>query len=216
MAKSSVRFGIYRDISGRKRAEQNLRASEARLKNLFETMPDGYYRSTPTGRFVDVNPAYVKMLGYDSREELLAVDIADALYVRPEERGKTLKNRQNREFLEASHGETYRLRTKDGRVIDIEDNARYIYDRQGAIVYHEGICRDVTDRRRAEDALRASEERFAKAFQANPGPMVISDIETGRFIDANQSWLNMLGHSRAETIGHTSQGDRYLGRSRPS
>ncbi|MEE4313600.1 MAG: PAS domain S-box protein [Desulfofustis sp.] len=197
-------FGIYHDISDRKQAERNLRESEARLKSLFETMPNGYYRSTPAGRFVDVNTAYVKMLGYENREELLAVDIAEALYVRPEERGKTLKNRHNREFMEASHSETYRLRTKDGRIIDIEDNARYIYDQSGSIIYHEGICRDVTDRRRAEDALRASEERFAKAFQANPGPMVISDIETGRFIDANESWLTMLGHSREETVGHTS------------
>ncbi|HRE18876.1 MAG TPA: PAS domain S-box protein, partial [Rhodocyclaceae bacterium] len=56
----------------------------------------------------------------------------------------------------------------------------------------------------AETALRESEERFAKAFNANPASMVISIIETGRFIDVNEQWLRMVGYTREETIGHTS------------
>ena len=53
-------------------------------------------------------------------------------------------------------------------------------------------------------SLKESEERFAKAFHANPAPMAISIIETGRFLDANEQWLKMMGHTREETIGHTS------------
>lgn len=64
--------------------------------------------------------------------------------------------------------------------------------------------RDVTDTKQAEEALRESEERFSKAFQANPAPMVITDLDTGRFLDANDRWLNLIGYSRAEMIGFTS------------
>jgi PAS domain S-box-containing protein len=199
-----VIYAAARDITERKRSMEALRESEAKLKNLFETMPNGYYRSTPEGRFVEVNPAFVKMLGYAGKEELLQVDIPKALYVQEGERGLFVKDPRNSEFLESSHFETYRLKTKDGRIILVEDNARYIRDDQGRVAFHEGICRDVTDRKLAEEALRASEERFSKAFNANPGPMVISDIDTGRFIDVNARWLEMLGHTREETIGHSS------------
>ncbi|NCC23655.1 MAG: PAS domain-containing sensor histidine kinase [Deltaproteobacteria bacterium] len=142
--------GSDTDITERKAAEEALRESEARLKDLFENMPNGYYRSTVDGRFVDVNPAFVRMLGYSSRDELLRVDIARDLYVEPEERNRYL-NGPNAEFLESSHFETYRLKTKDGRIIDIEDNARYVRDASGRVAFHEGICRDVTERKRAEE-----------------------------------------------------------------
>lgn len=198
-------FAIYRNITDRKRAMEGLRESEAKLKDLFETMPNGYYRSTPEGRFVEANPAFIRMLGYANKEELLQLDIPKDLYVEESERSDFIGNPLNSDFLEANHIETYRLKTKDDRIINIEDNARYIKDKQGKIIFHEGICRDVTDRTLAEETLKASEERFSKAFHASPAPMVISDISTGRFIDVNERWLLMLGHSREETINHTSK-----------
>ncbi|MBU1611044.1 MAG: PAS domain S-box protein [Proteobacteria bacterium] len=132
------------DITERKRAEDALRESESRLQNLFEKMPNGYYRSTPAGRFVDANPAFVKMLGYDSKEELLQVDIPRTVYVEPEERGVYLRANKNSEFLGFEHVEYYRLRGKDGRIIQVEDQARYVKNAQGEVAFHEGICRDIT------------------------------------------------------------------------
>ncbi len=198
-------FAIYRDISDQKRSMAALEESESKLKNLFESMPNGYYRSTPEGRFVEVNPAFVRMLGYENKEELLRVDIAKDLYVVESDRIVFIDNLQNSSFPEGSHTETYLLKTRDGRIINIEDNVRHIKDEQEKIIFFEGICRDVTDRTLAEETLKASEERFSKAFHASPAPMVISHINTGRFIDVNERWLRMLGHTREETIGQSSK-----------
>jgi PAS domain S-box-containing protein len=78
--------GTHTDLTNAKQAEQTLRESEERYRTLFDEIQDGVYRSTHAGRFVDVNPAMIRILGYDSREEVLALDIKKDLYFEPEER----------------------------------------------------------------------------------------------------------------------------------
>ena len=155
-------YGIYRDISERKRAEESIRASEAKYRNLFETMPNGFYTSTPEGYFIDANPAFISMLGYDSLEELRSVFIPTDLYVREEERVQLTNEKDlNADFT--NQFETYRLRRKDGQIIWVEDNARYIRNPDGTVL-NQGICRDITDRRRAEEKLhRLNRELFISA-----------------------------------------------------
>jgi diguanylate cyclase (GGDEF)-like protein/PAS domain S-box-containing protein len=115
-------------------------------------MMDGIYLSTHEGKFVDVNPAMVKMFGYSSKEEMLAIDIKNELYFDAEERG-THK-------LDTGQGETdiFRLRRKDGSEIWVEDRATYTYDEQGNVTFHEGTLRDVTARRQADEDLRHAKE----------------------------------------------------------
>jgi PAS domain S-box-containing protein len=135
-----------------------LKENEEKLKALFETMPNGFYRSTPDGYYVDANLAMVKMLGYDSKEELLKVYIPTDIYVSPAERDDF--NRSNEDFI--SDFEVYRLKTKDGRIIWLEDNARYIRDENGKLIYNEGICRDITDRLRSEAEIKLQNEQLIK------------------------------------------------------
>lgn len=125
----------------------------SRYRNLIETMPDGYYRSTHEGRFLEVNQAFAAMLGY-TVAELLGVDIRSTLYFDEAERHSGDRN--------AAFGpqtEVYRLRRKDGNEVWIEDFARYERDEAGRILYHEGICRDVTLRRASEDMQRKHSAR---------------------------------------------------------
>ncbi len=192
---------VFHDISSRKIAEDDLKLSEEKYRNLFDTMPNGYYRSTRDGYFIDANSAFIKMLGYESLEELKKIYIPEKIYVKPSEREDVLSN--NPEFVE--HLETYRLKTKDGRIIWVEDNARYITDEEGNILYNEGICKEITDRKNAEDAVRESEIRFSIAFNSSPAPLVISEIESGKIIDVNEQWIRMLGYSREENLGRSSK-----------
>lgn len=143
---------IQSDIQKRKESEKALYESEARYRDLFESMPNGFYRSTSEGYFVEANPAFVKMMGYNSLEELKQVYIPTDIYVHESEREEiTISSEFSTELV------TFRLKRKDGRIIWIEENARFIKDKAGKILYHEGICRDVSDRKEAEDALLESE-----------------------------------------------------------
>lgn len=127
---------------------------EILYRNLVERMPDGVYKSTHDGRFVEVNPALVRMLGYNSKEELMAVDIATQLYFEPEDR-------ENLTLLEQAHQlDTFRMRKKDGAEIWVEDHGWYTYDDSGKVLFHEGILRDITDRKRAEQQLQTQAEEL--------------------------------------------------------
>jgi PAS domain S-box-containing protein len=194
--------GIGIDITERKKVEAALAESERKYKNLFETMPNGFYRSTPQGSFVDANPAFVEMLGYESLEELRRVSIPRDLFVHEAERDAILTD--NAEFTDAL--ERYRLRRKDGKIIWVEDNARYIRDEAGGILYHEGICRDITERREVEERLRQSEEKFSRLFRLSPDVIVLMGLEDGGIIDVNEAFTRVTGHGWGEAVGKTAWG----------
>lgn len=140
-------YGIYRDISERKNTEESLRASEAKFRDLIEKMPNGFYTSTPEGYFVDANPAFVRMLGYDSLEELKTVHIPTAIYVHETERVQMHNDNDNTEFVDRL--ETYRLKRKDGN---------------GKVLFNQGICKDITDRKKAdEELIRLNRELMVSA-----------------------------------------------------
>jgi len=152
-------FAIFRDITKRKKAEELLKTSEEKYRNLIETMPEGFYRSTPEGYFLDVNPAFVKMLGYESKEELMKVNIPEELYFSRDERTDDVK--YNIDFIQDT--EVYRLKKKDGSEIRVEDNSRYIKDSSGKVLFHEGIMRDVTESLRARKAILEAKEKAEEA-----------------------------------------------------
>jgi len=153
-------LGVGRDITARKWAEEKLRQSVERYQSLFDRMLDGTYRSTHEGRFVDINPAFVKMFGYSSKQEMLDItDIKKQLYFSPEERGSHILDTGQEEV------EAYRMRRKDGSEIWVEDHGGYVHDERGKIIFHEGLLRNVTERVRAEEALR-QHARELEALQA--------------------------------------------------
>ena len=171
--------GILQDITERKRAEEELRQSEERYRSLFDGILDGIYRSTHEGRFVDVNPAFVKMFGYSSKQEMLdIVDIKKELYFSPKERGSHILDTGKEEV------EVYRMRRKDRSEIWVEDHGRYVHDEHGNIIYHEGTLRDITERKRSESALRESEERY-RALYENSTDAILLTAPDGRIFAAN-------------------------------
>ncbi len=179
----------------RKRAEKELKASEAKYRDLFNTMPNGFYTSTPEGYYIDANPAFVSMLGYDSLDELKSVYIQADIYVHEAERDQVWY--KNSEFINGQ--EIYRVKRKDGQIIWIEDNARYIKNQDGTVLFNQGICRDITRRKKIEDALHESESRFRAVFDHSYDAIFIHEPD-GRLIDVNKTMLRMFDVSREEAF----------------
>jgi PAS domain S-box-containing protein len=145
------------DITERLQAEQALRESESRYRELFENAIGGIYRSMPDGRFIAVNPALVRMLGFNSAEELIDFDqtkVDQPFYVQPG-RWEDFKARLvDGDYVTNFESE---IRCKNGATIWISENIRIVRDAQGKDLYHEGFVSDITLHRRLEaEMLRAS------------------------------------------------------------
>lgn len=138
----------WHDISNRKIAEKAIKDSEKKYRELIEKLTDGVYISTHEGKFLEVNKAMVDILGYDSKEELLNIDIKTQLYFEEKER----ESADLEEMLEEMA--IFRLKKKDGTEIWVEDHGRHVVDEDGEILYHEGSLRDVTERKIANDELQ--------------------------------------------------------------
>ncbi len=142
---------IVRDITERKQAEDMLRRSEEKYKSLVENLNVGVYRVKPEGdgTLIDVNQALVRMFGYHSKEELLKVKISEC-YINPEERIEVREKLQKRGFLK---NEEVTLKRKDGTPFVVSDTGKAIYDRDGALLYFDGVLEDITERKRVEEEL---------------------------------------------------------------
>jgi PAS domain S-box-containing protein len=195
-------IGITRDITERKRAAEALAESEERMRLLLSGVAVGIGVEDLEGRTISANEGLARMLGY-TPDEFKAMRFTD--YTHPDYVG-----RDTRLFAEMAAGarDGYQLEkryiTRDGRIVWGRLTRTVVKDDQGAPKYCLGMVEDITERKRAEEALRESEERFAKAFRASPAPMSISTIEDGMALEVNDEWLSMLGYSRGEVIGRTS------------
>jgi diguanylate cyclase (GGDEF)-like protein/PAS domain S-box-containing protein len=140
---------VAQDVTERKKTEAAARQSEARYRQLFENLLESVYQSAPDGKITSANPAMVRLLGYDSEEELLSVNAAET-YANAEDR-RVWVERLNKEG-ELRNFEVS-LKRKDGTLIPVLLNARAIYDAEGAVRCYEGTITDITDRKRLESQL---------------------------------------------------------------
>lgn len=178
------------------RRQKSLREAEERYRRSFENLPVGLYRTTPDGEILDANQALVEMSGFPDREAFLAGNATD-FYVHPEDREEWKQEIERDGWIRNREQQLYR---HDGTVIWVRDNARAVKDEQGRVRFYEGSLEDITERKRSEDALRASEAKYRTLFEQSKDSVYIIDRES-RLVDANQATLEMFGYDREQAVG---------------
>jgi len=193
-------MSICRDISERKRAEAALRESQERLKAVFVSSPDGMFLTDlEEARLIEVNDAYAAILGY-SRDELIGRETLELnLWADPADRQKIIAELRTNGRVSAIE---LNARKKNGDLIPVSLSAAAVM-MEGSIKTV-GTIRDISERKRAEEALRESQERFMTLFISSPDPMYLITPEESRFLDINDAFVSLFGYSKEEVVGRTS------------
>ncbi|MCX6135080.1 MAG: PAS domain S-box protein [Ignavibacteriales bacterium] len=189
--------GMSSDITERKRAEEALKESEARFRSLYDNSTVGLYRTTPDGRVLMSNPAVVEMLGYDSFDQLMQKNIEqqdfDPDYPRSEFREK-LERDGTIKGLESA------WRRRDGTVIFVRESATVVRDEGGRALYYDGVVEDITERKRAEEALSEERERLAVTLRSIGDGVITTDLQ-GNILLMNRVAELLTGWPLDEAVG---------------
>jgi PAS domain S-box-containing protein len=208
------------DITDHKEAEQALRFSEEQFRSLYENASIGMYRTTPCGKIVMANPALMRMLGYDSFDELANRDLASEGYE------PTYERRQFQEAIEREgkvHGLEAAWKRRDGSTVYVRESARLVRDASGQAAYYEGTVEDVTEREQAEEAIRRLNAELEQRVHERTAELEVANRELESFAysishDLRAPLRHMNGFSGLLTEAYgeqlDAQGRRYLERIR--
>ncbi len=152
-------ISVITDITGRKQAEQALRESEQRFKTLTNNLNVGVYRNTTgsRGKFIEANPAIVKMFGFKSRDEFMKMDVSD-LYQNPDDRKIYNEKMLENGFVK---NEELKLRKKDGSFFTGSVSSVVVKDEKGKVKYYDGTIEDVSERKRLEAQIQQAQKMEA-------------------------------------------------------
>ena len=191
------KLSIYRDITLRKKREEELKVSEEDYKRLFENVRSGIYVSTKEGKFLNANKALLDMLGYESKEEFLKINIATDLYLKPEDR------RRWQEMIERDgYVKDYEVdfKRKDGKAISVLHTAHVRYDQHGKVIGYEGMNVDQSQRKQMERELKEAHDFLDKIIKSSPNAIMATDMK-GNIIIWNRGAEETLGYKAEEVIG---------------
>jgi PAS domain S-box-containing protein len=180
---------LGRDVTGQ-------HEKELRFTELFETLQEGAYFSTPEGRLLDVNPALVNILGYATKEEMLALD-PSKLNVDPAEPpvlGRAADDRGGVRSREIT------LRKKDGTPAALMESSRAVWDAAGKLIRYQGTLVDITERRKLERQLLQQEEFRRRLLESFPDLILVVDLQE-RYTFVSSRVRDLLGYQSEELLG---------------
>jgi diguanylate cyclase (GGDEF)-like protein/PAS domain S-box-containing protein len=187
-------LGEGRDITERKQAEEALRESEVQLSASMENAPDGVYMNDLEGNFLYGNRRCEEIIGY-KREELIGKNFLELNILPENSLAKAAKLLQDNINGKSTGPDELELIRKDGRRVPIEINTSVVPRKGQAVVL--AFVRDITERKKAEEALKESEERYRALFDRSLDLVYVRDLK-GNFLDANPAALNLLGYQRED------------------
>ncbi|MFH0976151.1 MAG: PAS domain S-box protein [Spirochaetota bacterium] len=193
---------LLAEIETRKKAEEDLKISEGKYKSIFENAVEGMFQFVPEGRFLSVNPAFARMAGYASRQEMIdSVRSAEQFYADPPDSERFIKEINKKGFVTEY---ITRLRCKNNSAVWVSINSRLIRDENGNTLYYEGTIEDIHARKKAEDDLRTSRKILSEIFRAASDFSIIATNMDGIITTFNRGSEIMLGYSEEELAGKQS------------
>jgi PAS domain S-box-containing protein len=195
-------LGIQRDITERKQAEIALGDSRSRLDSILNSMEEVIWSTTPDGLGLNFVSASVKALYGRSASEFMADPMKWMAMIHPEDR-EAVERAFQKIQEEGEFDAEYRIIRADGGVRWVHDRGRMVKDSRGRPLRQDGIVSDISERKRAEEALRQSEEKFAKAFRNSPDAVVLTTLD-GKILEANAGFTRLTGYPFEEFHGRTT------------
>jgi two-component system NtrC family sensor kinase len=181
---------VLKDITDRREAER-------RYRELFDSIQEGLFFATPDGQFLDVNDAMVRMLGYDSREELLRADVSPHLYPTSAAKERFVRAIAERGALR-NYEET--LRRKDGSLLHTMQNISAVRDSQGKVVQTRGLMLDVTEQKMFQSQLQRERDFNQKILNTTQSMILV--LDTAGLISYMNKRCYEAGYKEEESIGH--------------
>jgi PAS domain S-box-containing protein len=198
--RSLVDADAAREAAIRALAEQRL--AEESYRRLFEGSIDGIYVTTPAGALLNANPALARIMGYETPEQLINAidDIAQSVYVHPAARAEyqllMARDGMVREF-------EYQVRRRGGAILWLSDSAIVVRDEAGEVIRYEGTVRDITDQKRAEDAIAEGRRLLQQVIDTVPAVINVKDKNL-RYVLMNRYMAGIFGIEPADAIGRTT------------
>ena len=188
---------IFREITERKNAEESLRTCAQRYEKLFESSRIGVVISGPDGKVSSANPAAARMLGYSGPKELVGLAFLESC-VDQNQRKMLLKQLMGKGYVQ---GFKAFLKRKDDSQVRIEANITLYKDTKRNVLRTENVFTEISEREKAEEELRESEERFRSLFESIRDPVGIFVGREGRLIDYNAAFKKSSGYTDEELKG---------------
>ena len=181
----------------RKQNVQALQESEEKFRLLYDNTVLGMYRTTPAGKIIIANKALIRMLGYDTSEELKQRNLEEEGY-------DPNYQRDHFKTIMKMAGEVKGLEStwkkKDGRLIYVRENAKTVFNENGEIIFYDGVVEDITEKKKMEIALRESEEKYRGLFD-NSTDIIFTLDSAGKITEVNSALESIAHYKREEILG---------------
>ena len=199
LKEKEFRVTTLSDITKRKKLEQQLQESEERYSKVFKASPVGISISNfDNGQFLEMNDYFLKMIERE-RDDVIGKTAVDINLVDAETRMQMVQQALK---PNTDKGEELTFYKKSGKsVISIVSTEIIVVNNQKCLLT---IAYDITERKKLEELVKTSEEKFNKVFRTNPSGIAISKVEDGKFTETNDAFLKLLGKTSQEVVGYTS------------
>lgn len=187
-------IGIVEDITQLKVTENELKKSEGKYRSIFENLMDVYYMADANGKLITVSPSAKKLLKIEDEKTLIGIDLASQMYKDPNKRQELLNEMKKKGFVNNFQTE---LKIENDKSVYVEANSKFVYDEKGTVIGVEGMLRDITERKKVEEEIRAGEAKLRNIFDNSSDGIVLINND-GFIVEWSLSMEKMTGYTASE------------------